>query len=43
MKNLMTDWQTVIFRNYGMVPDEALAKVLGTDVQTVRRNAENWG
>ncbi len=43
MKNLMTDWQTVIFRNYGMVPDEALAKVLGTDVQTVRRNAEKLG
>ena len=28
MNNLMTDWQTVIFRNYGMVQDEVLSGIL---------------
>lgn len=43
MKNLMTDWQTVLFRNYGMAPDEALAGVLDTDAETVRVNARKLG
>ena len=43
MKNLMTDWQTVLFRNYGLVPDEALAGVLDTDAETVRVNARKLG
>lgn len=43
MYNLMTDWQTVIFRNYGKVPDESLAKILGVDAATVRENAQKLG
>ena len=43
MNNLMTDWQTVIFRNYGMVQDEVLSGILQTDVQTVREAAKKLG
>ena len=43
MQEIMTDWQRVISRNYGMVPDEAIAKVLGTDAQTVQKCAKELG
>ena len=38
-----TAWQTVLLRNLGLVSDEKLAAVLGTDAQTVRREAERLG
>lgn len=38
-----TDWQAVIFRNYGTVANEALAKVLKTDVSTVEKEAKRLG
>ena len=38
-----TAWQTVILRNVGLVSDEKLAEVLGTDAQTVRCEAERLG
>ena len=38
-----TDWQAVIFRNYGTVPASALAKVLKTDETTVEREAKRLG
>lgn len=38
-----TDWQAVIFRNYGIVPSKALAKVLKTDEETVEREAKRLG
>ena len=38
-----TAWQTVLLRNVGLVSDEKLAEVLGTDAQTVRREAERLG
>lgn len=38
-----TDWQAVIFRNYGTVPVSALAKVLQTDEETVEREAKRLG
>ena len=38
-----TAWQTVLLRNLGLVSDEKLAEVLGTDAQTVRREAERLG
>ncbi len=37
---LPTAWQTVIFRNYGYVRAERIAKILGCDKDTVRREAE---
>ena len=43
MQEIMTDWQRVISRNYGMVPDEAIAAVLGTDAQTVQKCAKELG
>ena len=36
-------YQAVIFRNAGIVPVERIAKVIGTDVQTVCREAEKLG
>lgn len=36
-------YQCVIFRNWGLVPPERIAKVLGTDVQTVRKSAAAMG
>ena len=38
-----TAWQTVLLRNLGLVSDEKLAEVLGTDAQTVRCEAERLG
>ena len=34
-----TQWQKVIFRNYGLVPCENLAKALETTVETVKEQA----
>ena len=41
--NFPTPWQAVIFRNIGMIPDERIAKVLGTDAETVRLEAQRMG
>ncbi len=38
-----TDWQAVVFRNYGIVAAERIAAVLGTDVGTVTREAARLG
>ncbi len=38
-----TTYQCVIFRNWGLVPVERIAKVLGTDVDTVKTAAEAMG
>ena len=38
-----TRWQAVIFRNYGIIPVERLAKVLGTTENTVRAEAKRLG
>ncbi len=38
-----TDWQAVVFRNYGIVAAERIAAVLGTDVGTVAREAARLG
>ena len=40
---LPTAWQTVIFRNYGYVPTERIAKVLECDEETVLREALRMG
>jgi len=40
---LPTVWQTVIFRNYGYVYTERLAKVLSCDNETVEREARRLG
>ena len=36
-------WQTVIFRNYGIVSPERIAQTLSCDVETVKREAERMG
>ena len=41
--NLPTRWQTVIFRNYRMVPSENIAKVLECTVEDVEREAKRLG
>lgn len=41
--NFPAAWQTVIFRNYGMVRNERIAKVLGCDEQTVILEANRLG
>ncbi len=41
--NLPTRWQTVIFRNYRMVPAENIAKVLECTVEDVEREAARLG
>jgi hypothetical protein len=38
-----TDWQAVIFRNFGTVSLSALAKVLKTDEETIQREANRLG
>lgn len=38
-----TAWQTVLLRNYGLVTNEKLAAVLGTDAETVKNEAERLG
>lgn len=41
--NFLTIWQTVIFRNYGFVPTERIAKVLKTSVETIDLEARRLG
>ncbi len=41
--NLPTRWQTVIFRNYRMIPSENIAKVLECTVEEVEREAARLG
>lgn len=41
--DLPTRWQTVIFRNYGMVPHAHLARVLATDEGIIEREAQRLG
>ena len=36
-------WQTVLLRNFGLVSNQKLAEVLGTDTETVLREAERLG
>lgn len=36
-------WQTVILRNYGLVANDRIASVLGTDTATIEREAERLG
>ena len=36
-------WQTVLLRNYGLVPTATIASVLGTDVDTIEREAKRLG
>ena len=36
-------WQTVIFRNYGLVSDDKIAKTVGMDVSTLKIEAERLG
>ena len=43
MLNKLTSWQTVIYRNYGAVPTENLAKALLTDEKTVVEEAARIG
>lgn len=38
-----TVWQAVLFRNWGLMPVERLAAVLGTDESTLREEAEKLG
>ena len=38
-----TTWQAVIFRNYGYVKSESIARVLGCDLLTVQKEAERLG
>ena len=40
---LPTAWQTVIFRNYGYVRVERIAKTLGCDEETIRVEAKRLG
>jgi len=42
-QNFPTDWQTVIFRNYGMVPIVNLAKILKTNKKIIEESAINLG
>lgn len=41
--NLPTAWQTVIYRNAGLVSVETIAEILSTDTDTVRREARRLG
>ncbi len=41
--NFPTVWQTVIFRNYGFVDSEKIAKTLQTDVATIDAEAKRLG
>lgn len=41
--NFLTKWQTVIFRNYGLVPIENLAKVLRCEVAIIEEEAMRLG
>lgn len=38
-----TDWQRVLFRNYGMIPDARLAEILHTDALRVAEEAARLG
>ena len=41
--NFPTKWQTVIFRNYGLVSNERIASVIGCDEKTVELEARRLG
>ena len=41
--NFPTKWQAVIFRNYGLVSTDKIAKTLGCDVATVERESARLG
>ena len=41
--NFPTKWQTVIFRNYGLVHSKRIAMTLGTDEATVEKEAQRLG
>ena len=41
--NFPTLWQAVLYRNYGFVEDKNLADVLGTDIKTIKTEAERLG
>lgn len=41
--NFPTKWQAVIFRNYGLVSVDKIAKTLGCDIATVEREAVRLG
>ena len=41
--NFPTRWQAVIFRNYGMLTNERIGKVLGCDAATVEAEAIRLG
>lgn len=43
MRNFPTDWQTVIYRNYGFIPTERIAKTLECTPETVEKEAERLG
>ncbi|MBR3803950.1 MAG: hypothetical protein IKJ14_01205 [Clostridia bacterium] len=43
MLNFPTKWQAVIFRNYGFVPTEKIAKVLSTEKSVVETEAKRLG
>ena len=43
MLTKLTSWQTVIYRNYGVVPVKNIAKVLLTDEKTVEEEAKRLG
>ena len=38
-----TLWQTVVFRNYGLISNEKIARIIETDETTVIKSAENLG
>ena len=38
-----TDWQNVLFLNYGKVRTASLARVLGTDEKTIEEEAARLG
>ena len=38
-----TTWQAVIFRNYGLVPNDVLANLLDCDIQTLQSEALRLG
>ncbi|MDD4003408.1 MAG: hypothetical protein PHE12_04350, partial [Clostridia bacterium] len=41
--NFPTDWQAVIFRNYGIAPTKNIAQILNTDEKIINAEAANLG
>lgn len=41
--NFPTDWQAVLFRNYGQLPLQNIAKVIDISLQSLEREADNLG